>query len=51
MSCSPEYFSFTQAEIGKITDGPSSTGQLEELRKLSGAVDEHMREFVRRRDN
>jgi len=51
MSCSPEYYAFMQAAFGGISDGLTSSAQLEELRKLGVATDEHMRDFVRRRDN
>jgi hypothetical protein len=51
LSCSPEYYAFMQAAFGGISEGLPHTAQLEEMCKIGVAIDQHMRSFVRSRDN
>jgi len=51
MSCSPEYYSFMQSALSKVSDGLAQHDQIERLKQIAIEADAHMRAFVRRRDN
>lgn len=50
MSCMLEFNAFCSDEFERISKGLTDVEQLAEMKKVSAAVDAHMREFVKRRD-
>jgi len=51
MSCSVEYYSFTQRAFESITGMLTHDDQIAKIKEIGSGVDSHMSDFVARRDN
>ncbi|WP_411846322.1 hypothetical protein AAFN60_01290 [Roseibacillus persicicus] len=50
-SCAPEYYTFLQTKMADLVEVSNYEKQLEEMKRIAGEAEVHMKQFVRRRDN